>query len=188
MNQALLSKQAAEDNTPFPYGTVQAELPESSPAAIALASAREQIAQEDLACSAPDTGPPHLTLRYGIQEDDVSAIQALLMAMSPFPVTLGPISSFPPSPTRDVAVIIATIDCPELHTLYQRLGKVVDFAEPAHEYSPHITVAYVKPEAAGKYVGNQITAGHTFFITEVVIRTKSKQQIVVKLSRSSQQN
>lgn len=186
MNQALLSNQTVEDSAPFPYGTVQAELPESSPAALALASVREEIAAEDLACSSPDTGPPHITLRYGIQDEDVSAIKALLMGISPFTVTLGPISSFPPSATRAVAVIIATIDCPELHKLYQRLGSVVDFAEPVHDYSPHITVAYVKPEAAKKYVGNQITAGHTFLIAEVVIRTKSKQQVVVTLSHAGQ--
>jgi CspA family cold shock protein len=30
MGQALLSKLAAEPNTPFPYGTIEAEIPESS--------------------------------------------------------------------------------------------------------------------------------------------------------------
>jgi hypothetical protein len=72
MNQALLSKQAAERDTPFPYGMVQAELPESSPAAVALASVREEIAEEDLAGRGRDIGPPHITLRYGIQGEDTS--------------------------------------------------------------------------------------------------------------------
>ena len=46
MNQALLSKQAAEDNTAFLYGTVQAEIHKSSPAAVALASVLDGIAEE----------------------------------------------------------------------------------------------------------------------------------------------
>jgi 2'-5' RNA ligase len=182
MNQALLSKQAAEDDTPFPYGTVQAEIPQSSPAAVALTSVRAEIAEKDLAGRGRDIGPPHVTLRYGIQGDDISAIEALLMTLKPFAVTLGQISSFPPSATREVAVVIATIECPELHALHQRLGEVVDFAEPAHEYEPHVTIAYVRPEVAEKYVGNQITAGHRFVVTEVLIRTRSKNEIIVTLN------
>jgi 2'-5' RNA ligase len=182
MNQALLSKQVAERDTPFPYGTVQAELPESSPAAVALASVREEIAEEDLAGRGRDIGPPHITLRYGIQGEDTSTIEALLKAQKPIATTLGATASFPPSASREVAVIIANIDCPELHALHQRLGSVVDFAELTHAYEPHVTVAYVRPEVAEKYVGNQITAGQTFVITEVVIRTASEEEVVVTLN------
>jgi 2'-5' RNA ligase len=182
MNQALLSKQAAEDNTPFPYGTVQAEIPESSPAAVAISSVREEIADDDLAGIGLDVGPIHITLRYGIEGDDIAAIEALLATQSPIAATLGATSSFPPSATREVAVIIATIECPELHALHQRLGEVIEFVEPTHEYEPHVTVAYVRPEVAEKYVGNQITAGHRFVITEVLIRTKSKGETIVALN------
>ena len=182
MNQVLLSKLAAEPNTPFPYGTIHAEIPESSPAAAALASAREEIAEEDLAGRGLDVGPIHITLRYGIQGDDISAIETLLRTQSPIAATLGATSCFPPSATRDVAVIIATIECPELHVLHQRLGEVIEFVEPTFAYEPHVTVAYVRPEVAEKYVGNQITAGHTFVITEVLIRTKSKGETIVGLN------
>jgi hypothetical protein len=74
MNQALLSKQATEDNTPFPYGTIHAEIPESSPAAAAISSVREEIAEEDLAGRGRDIGPPHITLRYWIQGEDTSSV------------------------------------------------------------------------------------------------------------------
>jgi 2'-5' RNA ligase len=104
------------------------------------------------------------------------------MTLKPFAITLGPTWSFPPSATIDVAVIIAPIECPELHALNQRLGEVTEFAEPIHEYEPHVTIAYVRPEVAKKYVGNQITAGHRFVITEVVIRTKSKGETIVALN------
>ena len=63
-----------------------------------------------------------------------------------------------------------------------RLGEVIEFIEPAHEYEPHVTVAYVRPEVAEKYVGNQITAGHRFVIREVVIRTQSKKEVIVTLN------
>src|ERR1035437_5525989 len=186
MNPALLSKQATEENTPFPYGTIHAEIPESSPAAVAISSVREEIADDDLAGIGLDVGPIHITLRYGIEGNDIAAIEALLATQSPIAATLGATSSFPPSATREVAVIIATIECPELHALHQRLGEVIEFVEPTHEYEPHVTVAYVRPEVAEKYVGNQITAGHTFVISEVVIRTQSKGETIVTLNRSEE--
>ena len=183
MNQAFLSKLATEPNTPFPFGTIQAELPESSPAAVALASARNQIAEEDLAGRGLDIGPPHITLRYGVHGEDISAIEDLLKAHSPIAGTLGATSSFPRSANNSgVAVIIATIDCQELHELHQRLGEVIEFVEPANEYEPHVTIAYVMPEVVAKYVGNHITAGHSFVIEEVVIRSQSKDETIVTLN------
>ena len=118
----------------------------------------------------------------GSRGNDISAIETLLRTQSPIAATLGATSCFPPSATREVAVIIATIECPELHALHQRLGEVIEFVEPTHEYEPHVTVAYVRPEVAEKYVGNQITAGHTFVITEVVIRTQSREETIVALN------
>src|ERR1017187_7653109 len=94
MNQALLSKQATEDNTPFPYGTIHAEIPESSPAAAAISSVREEIADDDLAGVGLSVGPIHITLRYGIEGDDIAAIEALLATQSPIAATLGATSSF----------------------------------------------------------------------------------------------
>ena len=182
MDHTLPSKLAQEPDTAFPYGTIHTELPASSPAAVALRSVQGEIAEEDLDGRGLDVGPPHITLRYGIQGDDISAIEELLGTQSPIAVTLGPTSSFPPSATRDVAVVVATVDSPELHALYQRLGEVTEFAEPIHEYEPHVTVAYVRPEVAEKYVGNQITAGHRFLITEVLIRTRSRNEIIVALN------
>lgn len=182
MDHTLPSVLAQETDTGFPFGTIHAEIPESSPAAVAIGTVLEEIAKEDLAGRGLDVGPIHITLRYGVQGDDVSAIEALLATQSPIAATLGPTSSFPPSATREVAVVVATVDSPELHSLYQRLGEVTEFAEPMHEYEPHVTVAYVRPEVAEKYVGNQITAGHRFVITEVLIRTQSKKEIIVTLN------
>lgn len=182
MDHTLPSELAQEPDAAFPYGTIHTELPASSPAAIALRFVQGKISEEDLDGRGLDVGHFHITLRYGIQGDDISAIEALLGAHSPIAATLGPTSSFPPSATREVAVVIATVDSPELHTLYQRLGEGTEFAETIHQYEPHVTVAYVRPEVAEKYVGNQITAGHRFFITEVLIRTRSKNEIIVTLN------
>jgi 2'-5' RNA ligase len=183
MTQAQLSRRIAEPDSHFLFGTIHAILPESSPAARVLARLRNQIAEEDLAGRGLDTGPIHITLRYGIQGEDVSAIENLLAAHHPICATLGATSSFPPSQAiPGVAVIFAKIACPELHVLNQRLGETTHFIDTAHPYEPHVTIAYVRPETAHKYVGNSITAGHTFVISEVVIRNQSKDETIVTLA------
>jgi 2'-5' RNA ligase len=183
MNQARPSRRTSEPNAPYLFGTIHAVLPESSPAAAVLAGVRSQIAEADLAGRGLDTGPIHITLRYGVQGDDISAIKSMLAAHTPICALLGATSSFPPSTASPgVAVIFAGIQCPELHVLNRRLAEAVDFIETAYTYEPHVTIAYVRPEVAQKYVGNQITAGHTFVIEEVIIRTKSKDETIVTLA------
>jgi 2'-5' RNA ligase len=183
MNKTPVSRRAAGPNAPFLFGTIHAELPESSPAATVLASLRKAIAEEDLAGRGLDIGPSHITLRYGVLGEDISAVEALLRTYSPISCTLGATSCFPPSAdSAGIAVIFAKVDCPQLHALNQRLGEIVEFIEPTYAYQPHVTVAYVRPEVAEKYAGNEITAGHTFVITEVVIRTTSKNETIVKLN------
>jgi 2'-5' RNA ligase len=148
-----------------------------------IATVRKAIAEEDLAGRGLDIGPSHITLRYGVLGEDISAVETLLRAYGPIACRLGATSCFPPSAdSSGVAVIFAKVDCPELHALNQRLGEIVDFIKPTYAYEPHITVAYVTSEASKKYVGNHITAGHTFVITEVVIRTTSKNETIVRLN------
>lgn len=165
------------------FGTIHAVLPGSSPAAQALTCVRNHIAEPDLAGRGLDTGPIHITLRYGIQGEDISTMLPLLAAHHPIAATLGSTSSFPPSAASpDVAVLYARITCPELHILNRRLGETMEFIETGYTYEPHVTIAYVKPQAAQKYVGNSITDGHTFVISEVVIRNQLKDETIVTLA------
>lgn len=182
MNKPV-SRRSAAPNAPFLFGTIHAELPESSPAVAMLATLRNAIAEGDLAGRGLDIGPSHITLRYGILGEDISAVEALLRSYQPISCTLGATSSFPPSAdSAGVAVIFAKIDCPQLHALNRRLGEIVDFIEPTYAYEPHVTIAYVRPETAKKYVDNQMTAGQTFVITEVVVRTTTKNETIVRLN------
>jgi hypothetical protein len=82
---------------------------------------------------------------------------------------------------RDVSVskllakmVCAMVDRPEF--------VVIKSHAAAHEYEPHVTIAYVRPEVAEKYIGNQITAGHRLVISEVVIRSKSMGETIVVLN------
>ena len=126
---------------------------------------------------------PHVTVRYGIKGDDVEGIRNFLKAQTPFEASLGKMQSFPASEHSDgAAPIIAPVNAPELHRIEAELDKHGDFSERSFpEYKPHATVAYVKPEAAHKYVGDATTEGAKFTVSEIAISKKDGSQEVVKL-------
>ena len=146
-------------------------------------TARSKIADSDLAGDGKDIGGNHITVRYGIDGDDVAGIRAFLESQAPFEARLGKTEKFEPSESSDgAAVIQAPVDAPELHRLNTELSKHGNFIKPTFpEYKPHTTIAYVKPEAADKYVGMDATEGKTFTVDEIAISKRDGSQEVVKL-------
>jgi 2'-5' RNA ligase len=175
-----------EKETKYDFGSTQANLPKDSDAHKALDVARSKIAPEDLAGKGADIGDNHVTVRYGIQGDDTAGIEAYLRKQSPFEVTLGKTSSFPPSKGSDGAVVIkADAESPALRRMNAEIEKHGDF-KPSDfpTYEPHATVAYVKPEAAEKYIGMNETEGKKFRIDSVAISDRNGTLRHIKLEGS----
>jgi 2'-5' RNA ligase len=166
----------------YKFGSTQANIPDESPAAKALSTARARISKEDLAGDGIDVGGNHVTVRYGIKGEDVEGVKKYLASLAPFEASLGPTETFPPSEHSDgAAVIHAPIVAPELHQINAELEKHGDFSEPNFDYKPHATVAYVKPEKASRYVGMSVTSGQKFPVSEIAITDRQGNQQVVKL-------
>ena len=172
-----------EKVTEYKFGSTQANIPDSSPAAKALGIARSVISKDDLAGKGRDVGGDHVTVRYGIKSEDVEGVKKYLASLAPFEASLGKTDKFPPSEHSDgAAVIHAPIKSPELQNINAELEKHGDFTEPSFdEYKPHATVAYVKPEKADRYVGMTMTVGHKFPVNEIAITDREGNQQIVKL-------
>lgn len=175
------------------YGTVQAELPEDSDAHEAITDVRVEIDPSDLDGKGLRIGPTHITVRYGIKSENTASIEAFLSMQPPMEAQLAATSFFPPSESSDnAAVIIAPVVCFGLFEINERLGDLGNrtdgryFTEPDFEYTPHCTIAYVKAEAAEKYVGIEATAGQTFTIREVVVVTPSNERKIITLNGVTQ--
>jgi hypothetical protein len=175
--------------TKYKYGNTQADIPRGSEAGKALAAARAKIAPDDLmpTSNTSDGGgleeDSHVTVRYGIDSDDTSGIRTHLEKQTPFEASLGKVTSFPPSEHSDgAAPIVVAVESPELRKLEKELDKHGAFVERSFpEYKPHATLAYVKPEAAQKYVGMPGTEGKKFTVNSISITDKNGDSVSVPL-------
>ena len=181
--EAARSAEGVSAEPVYKYGSTQANIPEDSPAAQALTTARARISKDDLAGDGIDVGGNHVTVRYGIKSDDVEGVRKYLASLPPFEASLGSTEIFPPSEHSDgAAVVHAPIEAPELHAINAELEKHGDFIDPTFdEYKPHATVAYVKPDRAHRYLAMNVTKGQKFPVSEIAITDRQGKQQVVKL-------
>lgn len=167
----------------YKFGNTQHNLDPNSPAAKAIDAIRARIDPADLAGQGVDIDENHVTVRYGIQSEDTAGIRKFIQAQAPFDAKLGKTASFPPTKNSDgAAVLIAPVESPELHRLNADIAKHGDFKESDFpDYKPHVTVAYLKPEAIGKYVGQADAEGKAFKVDSISISDRDGGKDEVKL-------
>jgi 2'-5' RNA ligase len=185
------AKPGGEENRPkeevkpakFKYGNTQAVIPEDSDAYRAILALQKKVADADLAGKGKDVDEPHVTVRYGIQGNDLAGIRKYLESQAPFEAKLGVTGLFPPTENSDgAAVIMVPIESADLHRMNAEIEKHGDFKESDFkEYKPHATIAYVKPEEAEKYKGLTDAEGKTFRITSVDISDRDGNKETVEL-------
>jgi 2'-5' RNA ligase/predicted GNAT family N-acyltransferase len=167
----------------YSHGCVLSEFPATSDLGKMLANARKQIDPNDLAGDGIDVGGDHVTLRYGVKPNtSIKGITDYLQTESAFKVRLGPVTSFPPSESSEkTAPLIIKVYAPELHRMNERLGEVGTFKAADFEYTPHITIAYVKPEAVGKYTSLIQTEGKETWVRSASVNMPEDISIRIEL-------
>ena len=174
-------KPAAEPK--YKFASTQHNIAPDSEAGRALDAARERVAEADLAGDGKNIDGNHVTVRYGLKGDLTPDVQSFIEGLSPFDATLGTIEAFKPSEHSDgAAPLIAPVNSSELARINQEIAKHGEFTEPSFaEYKPHATVAYVKPEAAEKYVGDKSTAGKKFRVDSIAVTDRNGNQTEIQL-------
>ncbi len=139
----------------------------------------EAIPDEDLAPDGRES-QPHITIQYGIDTGDVSAVEKALANEPPVTVTFGKTSLFE---NEDADVVKVDVDSPDLRRLRKKVAEVVNTPGDTHpSYIPHVTIAYVKPGKGKAYADNAALEGQSVTVDRVIFSSKDGGQVEIPLT------
>lgn len=161
------------------FSSTQIDLPEKAAAKV-LALAKS-IPDSDLSGEGRETNP-HVTVKYGLHEQEPGPVEDFLGKKGPITLTLGKTSFFNPSKSSEGNdVVIVGVDSPELRALNRDVSSNFKVTDTHPEYKPHITLAYVKPGLGAKYADNSTLEGEKILADEVTFFSRNGKQATIKL-------
>lgn len=159
------------------YATTQAVPPEEVCALVQ--SARDQIDRDDLD---PDEGfgpDPHVTILYGLGDDQEREATEILKKAGPLQAKVAALDTFE---TDDYDVVIFRLESDAMQKLHDELDDLPNDNQWP-EYKPHMTVAYVQPGLGQKYVDELESdlVGQNFVANQVEFSNTADDRVLVDL-------
>jgi N12 class adenine-specific DNA methylase/2'-5' RNA ligase len=124
---------------------------------------------------------PHITVKYGLKTNDPGDIKPIIENHPPVKAKMGQVSIFE---NDKFDVVKVEVDSPELRALNEKIEKEAEISLPkgeTFEYTPHATIAYVKPGSGKKYVGDKSFDGQEITFDEITVSTRDGKQHQIKL-------
>src|SRR5208282_1041254 len=165
---------------PHKNATSQINLPPD--AAAGMMEAAKQIPDEELG---PDgrEDDSHITIKYGVKPDP-ALLSQVVGEQQPFTVTLGKTHVFSVSESSNAqAPVVVECHAPELADLHNRVMEAMGTRPDDFPYVPHVTLAYVKPDAATKYEGMDWAEGISFQVDSITLSTKGGGRVKVPFGK-----
>lgn len=108
---------------------------------------------------------PHVTVRYGLRDLTFQQVRTLLRNYPQVWLKLGRLSLFQ---NADADVLKLEVHSEELHKINRRLRNLDEGDQTHKTYSPHITVAFLKPGTGYKYIHS---LSNPFYGVDVLFKT-----------------
>lgn len=120
---------------------------------------------------------PHVTVLYGLHDDDPAGVIKSASGFGPIGLSLGDFDVFR---TLKQDVLVLKVDSPRLHELHGKLA-TLEHTSTWSQYRPHVTVAYLKPGAARAYLGHSPFAGKAIEVAELEFSAASGAKKTISL-------
>lgn len=171
------STASAPGSKDFDYSSIQVALPKEIADKL-IQWGKDNIPNDILSKDEGDGGResyPHVTLKYGIHDEDPEESLNLLVGEKSFKIKLGQISLFE-SKDKPFDVVKVEIESPELHRLNKKVSDNLEVTDTFPEYKPHATIAYIKKGTGSKFKGNKDLAGTEVKVSELEFSSKDKEK------------
>jgi len=171
---------AAQDK-PRDFSSTQVLLPPFI--AAKLLAYAQSIPAEDLADDGRED-KPHVTVKYGLHTADGADVEeALEDARGTIELTLGKTETFE-HPEYDVLYV--AVDSADLEKLNAHLADSLEHTDTHDGYTPHITVAYLKPGLGEKYEGDARFEGLKTTVDSLEFSDQDSNKMAIKLAESNE--
>jgi 2'-5' RNA ligase len=162
-----------QDKEKQDYASTQANLP-ATPETKAIKQFAKSIPTSALAEQGREESP-HITVKYGLHGEEPAEVQKLLADEGPVTVTLGKTSVFKPSEaTKGAEVLKVDVHSPDLERLNKKISDALPHTDTFKGYTPHVTIAYLRPGQAEKYAGKDFVEGKTLTLNSIAFSDKSE--------------
>jgi 2'-5' RNA ligase superfamily protein len=123
----------------------------------------------------------HVTVKYGLHFQTPSArLRSALQAFGPVSLTLGKTSLFS---NPDADVLKVDVDSPDLHRLNKLITKLLPTEDTHPTYTPHATIAYLKPGRGKKYAGDKALVGQKMTFDSLIFSGKKGHRETLSLEQ-----
>lgn len=167
------------------WSSTQLNIPEPISTAI-LKWASDNVPRESLTGEDGEgEGEPHVTVLYGIDATDPSAVTNALSDQQPVIIKIGKLSLFEGD---DSDVLKLEVESPSLDALNKLLRGKVPHIETHFDYEPHITVGYLKIGEGGEFDGKSIpgVTGKRVRLNAITFSSKDGSKVDIPLGTPDQ--
>lgn len=175
VNDNRLQNYFAKTAGPHKFSTTQINLPENLSDLIKAFAAA--IPNEDLAEDGREDDI-HLTLKYGLHTEDSEEVKTVLSEVESVQLILGKTNCFFGEDHDVLWVGIKNAEWPnEVNSIISEL----EHTDTQVNYTPHVTVAYLKPGLGSKYTDNFFIEGKSFTAEEVEFNSFNGESTLISL-------
>jgi 2'-5' RNA ligase len=124
---------------------------------------------------------PHVTALYGLKTRNPKEVEDVIKNFGDVELELGKTSLFK-NDKYDVLKVDVKSD--DLKKLNKTLRDNLDYTSDFPDYTPHLTIAYLKPGEGQKYVGDNTFEGKKFKLSELMFSDPDYNKTPLKLSET----
>lgn len=128
---------------------------------------------------------PHVTVKYGLHSPEHTGASEALAGEKPATVHFGNLSVFH---TPDADVLKVGVSSPDLHRMNAKVAEGNAHTDTHPQYSPHVTVAYLKPGEGAKYDGKPLpgVTGKSVTMSSVTFSPHEGERTEIPLAHSAE--
>lgn len=124
----------------------------------------------------------HTTVLYGLIDDNPKTLIDGLNNLTPVNVTFGKTNYFETS-SVEYDVVYLEVFSEEIKKLRKKIQNVVKYIKPIFNYTPHVSLFYVKKGIGKKYKGLDIFEGKTYKFDNLVFSPSEGEDTIILLDK-----